>query len=338
MILQQNKVWLKITALICAVITISCSGINSNKVKPIHLDDIHFIVTNEEKAVGFFKKHFGAREMAHPGTRFDLARFLSLQWQGPTITITPIGPYADLPTERNQRWLDTKLILPQSEKIRPVYGAKWLAICTVSLDKARSQLLKEGVEISEKHISLPLEPNTPAFSVYGPDGVEIVIVERPEYNFGAAKYAIDHIQFMVKDVETTQAYFEKVFAAKHFARGEKSVGLKVADAKLILSEPKALGIHSKDVSSRRADGSIRIGLDHLGFLYENINIAAEEAETNGYAPIFQPQRYIYKGKPTVYTFTAFSLPEDFNIEMVQADGRIGPHSYYMRQCDSQETP
>ncbi|MDB4293489.1 hypothetical protein N9954_08790 [Maribacter sp.] len=336
--LLPKKRLLKIATLVGVVISISFSKSFSNKTDPIHLDDIHFIVTDEEAAVGFFKTHFGAREMAHPGERFDLARFLSLKWQGPTITITPIGPYADLPTERNQRWFDAKIIVPKSEKKSPVYGAKWLAISTSSIEQAQSELLAGGVEISENQISLPMEPNTPAFSVYGPDGVEIVVVERPEYDFGDAKYAIDHIQFLVKDMKATQAYFEEVFAAKHFKSSEKSVFLEVADARLILSEPEALGILPKNVSSRRADGTIRVGLDHLGFLYEDVKTAVRKAEANGYYPIFQPQRYIYKEKPTVYTFTAFLLPEKFNIEMVQADGRIGPHSYYIDQIDVKKAP
>ncbi|WP_171036978.1 VOC family protein [Maribacter algarum] len=333
-----HNTWLKIIILICAVTSISFSSTSSNKIEPIHLDDIHFIVTDEEEAVAFFTKHFGGREMAHPGERFDLVRFISLKWQGPTITITPIGPYADLPPERNQRWLDAEIIVPKSEKTKPVYGAKWLAISTSSLDKSRSELLAAGVEISENDVSLPLEPKTPAFSIYGPDGFEIIIVERPEYDFGDAKYAIDHIQFLVKDVHATQEQVEKVFAAKQLESQPETVGLMVADAKLILSEPKALGINPKDVSSRLAKGTIRTGLDHLGFLYEDVKSAANEAEKNGYSPIFQPQKYIYKGKPTVYTFSAFKLPEDFNIEMVQADGRVGPHSYYMDQCNLKEKP
>ncbi len=329
-----NKILIERIILIFVLTSISCSSPNTVKQAPIHLDDIHLIVTDEEASVKFFEKYFGAREMAHPGDRFDLVRFLSLKWQGPTITITPIGPYPDLPPDRNRRWLDAKIIAPKSEKVKPVYGVKWLAISTSSISKSKAELLDYGVEISEENISLPLEPNTAAFSVFGPDGLEIVIVERPTYDFGDAKYAIDHIQFLVKDVETTQTFFEKTFGGKQLKRGKESASLQVADAKLVLSEPEAFGIDSKDVSSRKVDGTIRIGLDHLGFLYSDVQAAVDQATINGYTPIFQPQRYLYKNKPTVYTFTAFSLPENLNIEMVQADGRVGPHSYYMDENSS----
>ncbi len=326
-----SKIWFGSFVLIFSFTMGSCSTSISQKVAPIHLDDIHIIATNEEATVAFFEKHFGAREMAHPGERFDLVRFLSLKWQGPTITITPIGPYDDLPAERNQRWIDAKIILPKSEKTHPVYGIKWLAVATPSLKKARLELLEGGIKISENAVSLPLEPTIPAFSVFGPDGIEILIVERPEFEFDDAKYAIDHVQFLVKDVKITQKLFEEVFAAKPFQYETKSIGMQVADAKLILSEPEAFGMNQKEVSPRRAEGTIRIGFDHLGFLFRDVKAAVVQAETKGYAPIFQPTRYIYKNKPTVYTFTAFSLPEEFNIEMVQAEGRIGPHSYYIDQ-------
>jgi len=63
----------------------------------------------------FFKKYFGAREMAHPGDRFHLVRFLSLKWQDPTITITKISPYEDLPADGNQRRIDAQIVAPAKE-------------------------------------------------------------------------------------------------------------------------------------------------------------------------------------------------------------------------------
>ncbi|MFD2585621.1 VOC family protein [Croceitalea marina] len=314
----------------CLIATnFSCTTKSLDEVKPIHLDDIHFIVTDEEAAVTFFQKHFGAREMAHPGERFDLARFLSLKWQDPTITITSIGPYKDLPVERNQRWLNAEVISPKAEKSKPVYGAKWLALAVPSIKAALKELQEEGAVISEYKLSLPLEPDTPAFSIYGPDGFEIVIVERTEKEFGAAKYSIDHIQFLVEDVEETKTFFEKIYSAQSAIQENGTISLKVADANLILSAPKVFDINPKDVSFRKKEGTIRIGLDHLGFLYGDVNKAVDQAALQGYSPIFSPQRYIYKNKPTVYTFTAFSAPNNINIEMVQVDGRVGPHSYYM---------
>ncbi|GAB5488026.1 MAG: hypothetical protein Pars2KO_15960 [Parasphingorhabdus sp.] len=315
-----------------ALVTASCerqAGVE--EVKPIHLDDIHFIVTDEDEAVSFFQDHFGAREMAHPGNRFDLVRFLSVKWQDPTITITRIGPYEDLPDDRNQRWIDAKIVKPEAEKANPVYGARWLALATPSLAEARAALLAGGVEISEDQVNLPMEPDAKAFSVLGPDGAEIVIVERPERDFEGAQYAIDHIQFLTKDVDVSKVFFTKVYAAETDKVEEHSLSLKVADANLIFSRPEAFGFDPAQIGERETKGAIRIGLDHLGFLYKDIGKAAASAKAKGIAPIFEPQRYIYKDNPTVYMFTAFKSPDSINIEMVQADGRIGPHSYYVDQ-------
>ncbi len=324
-----NILFVGVTILIGVAVLMSCSKLNVKQIEPIHLDDIHFIVTDENESVAFFEKHFGAKEMAHPGDRFDLVRFLSLKWQGPTITITPVGPYPDLPPDRNKRWLDAKIITPKSEQKKPVYGVKWLALSTPSLEKSKAKLINNGVQIFKDPVVLPLEKNTSAFSIYGPDGMEIVIVERSDDDFGNATYAIDHIQFLVRDVKIGETFFEKVFEAKSFERQKNSVGLQVADGKLILSKPEAFNLTVKDVGLRKVDGTIRIGLDHLGFLYNDVVAAVDQARSKKVAPIFQPQRYVYKGKPTVYTFSAFEMPENINIEMVQADGRTGPHSYYI---------
>ena len=75
----------------------------------LHLDDIHFIVTDEAATVDFFETNFGAREMAHPGERFGLVRFLGLAPGDPTITITRTGPYDELPADRNARWIGARI-------------------------------------------------------------------------------------------------------------------------------------------------------------------------------------------------------------------------------------
>lgn len=311
------------------IMVISCKQPEYNSIiSPLHLDDIHYIVSNEADAVDFFKRYFNAREMAHPRERFDLVRFLSLKPQEPTITITKIGPYADLPADRNKRWVNAQIISPKTEKRIPVYGSRWLAISTPSLLKARKSLLEKGAVLSEANVKLPMEPETPAFSIYGPDSTEIVLVERKDKDFGESDYAIDHIQFLVKEIQPLKAFYEDVLSANMIASSSGSLSLQVVDVKLVLSEPKALNIDRTKVQGRKQENTIRIGLDHLGFLQGNIHEAVEQAERKGYTPIFQPKRYVYKNKPTVYTFTAFSTPEDFNIEFVQVEGRIGPHAYY----------
>jgi catechol 2,3-dioxygenase-like lactoylglutathione lyase family enzyme len=224
--------------------------------------------------------------------------------------------------------MDATIVLPSSEKHKPVYGAKWLAISTPSITKSYDELKESGAIIYNEKVILPLEPNIPAFSIYGPDGVEIVIVERSDFNFDDSKYAIDHIQFLVKNIEKTRVFFKDIYSAKTIDNDKGSVKIQVADANLVLSNPEVFNLKTKEVSLRKKEGTIRIGLDHLGFLYKDISKAASNAKEKGYSPLFKPQRYIYKNKPTVYTFTAFTAPDNLNIEMVQVDGRIGPHSYY----------
>ncbi|MEM9530139.1 MAG: VOC family protein [Pseudomonadota bacterium] len=300
----------------------------SPDVYPIHLDDIHFIVTDEAQSVSFFETHFDAREMAHPGERFDLVRFLSVKWHDPTITITRTGPYADLPPERNARWQNVRLVPPDGPKTKAFYGVRWLALATPSLDQARKKLLANGAVVSENAVSLPMEPTARAFSIYGPDGAALVIVERPQVDFGSASFAIDHIQFLTADRDKSARFFMSVFGGSPNEKTEAGTTLKVADATIVLSEPKAFEIDPDDVSLRNRPGTVHLGIDHLGFLYENIQDAVDAAAEQGYKPLFPPTRYVYKGKPTLYTFTAFSSPDNVTIEMVQVDGRIGPHSYY----------
>lgn len=318
--------------LICfAIILYACAhNPKTPKISPIHLDDIHFIVTDEPAAVSFFETKFSAREMAHPGERFDLVRFLSVKWQDPTLTITRIGPYDDLPANRNERWLNATFISPGSAKLNPYYGVRWVAFSTPSLDQARRNILAAGGRISEGSIALPLEPDAKAFSVYGPDNAEIVIVERRSKDFEGASFAIDHIQFLTADAEAMQTFFTDVFSGSTLKETETSISLKVADALIIVSEPEVFGYTHDAVSPASRDGAVQLGVGHLGFLYADIQSAVDQAALLGYDPLFPPTRYIYKNKPTVYTFTAFASPDNFNIEMVQPDGRVGPHSYYDR--------
>ena len=323
-ILNYKWVWV-----LCLGLALSaCSQTEKPQISPLHLDDIHFIVESESEAVAYFEDKFGAREMAHPGERFELVRFLSVKWQDPTITITRIGPYEDLPADRNKRWLDAVLVRPDTGKENPFYGVKWLALAVPSLSKAKENLLTAGAKLFEDQVVLPMDPAAKAFSVYGPDGAEIVIVERKEMDFDDAEFAIDHIQFLTANAQDMAAFFAGVFDGITETETVGSVRLKVADAVLIASEPEVFNYQREDVSPSSREGVIQLGIGHLGFLYEDIQAAVDQAADRGYTPIFAPTPYIYKNKPTLYTFTAFKTPDNFNIEMVQIKGRVGPHSYY----------
>jgi len=306
-------------------------AVECSNTQPIHLDDIHLIVSNEAETVSYLKDNFTAREMAHPGDRFDLVRFLSIKWHDPTLTVTRRGPYANLPPERNERWLKSEVVDAQH---KPYYGAKWVAIAVPSIEKAREELKRGGLSIFEDIVHLPMEPDALAFKLKIPDGIEIVIVERKNKDFDDYSYSIDHVQFLVSNASETVKFFQNAFSGSLMKSvsgtidNTSSAALKVADAVLIVSEPNALGIDPKEVNRLESDGTIRLGIDHLGFLYEDIECGVTNAVSNGYTPLFPPTRYKYKNKPTVYSFTAFKSPDGFTIEMVQADGRTGPHSYY----------
>ncbi len=94
------------------VVTPAAYSIECRDQQPIHLDDIHLIISNEAASVNFPKDNFAARKMP-PGERFDLVRFLSVKWHHPTLTRTRSGPYDDLLPERNRRWLDSEIVNAQ---------------------------------------------------------------------------------------------------------------------------------------------------------------------------------------------------------------------------------
>lgn len=300
----------------------------------LHLDDIHFIVTDEAAAVQFFHHNFGAREMAHPGERFGLVRFLGLAPGDPTITITRIGPYDELPADRNARWISARIVTPASEVDRPVYGPRWLAIATPDLESARTRLRANGVKFLAEDQKLPMEPDVRAFAVAGPDGARIVVVERSGRDFGEAEFAVDHVQVITPDLSAGQALLMQVFGASQLATTGDSSAMDIAGARIVLSRPQAFGLDPDAVGSRTQEGTIRIGLDHLGVLYADVPAAFAAAAERGYTPLFPATRYIYRGKPTVYTFSAFGMPGGYNIEMVSADGRVGPQNFYMDQNQS----
>jgi len=69
---------------------------------PIHLDDIHFMVSDEAATIAYLERHLDACEMAHADRPIDYVRYLSVRYLGPTLTITGPTP-ADEPDELRRR-------------------------------------------------------------------------------------------------------------------------------------------------------------------------------------------------------------------------------------------
>lgn len=292
---------------------------------PLHVDDIHYIVNDANITSDFFLNEIGAKEMAHPGTPIDFIRFFSPRWMGSTITVTEKGPYKNATQARNQRWLENEIIASNTKQ--PVYGAYALCLKTKSLKTIQVNLQNRVFDTSFKN---PLsQPKSQWASFFSVDGCRIIIHEVPDDTDSTSLFDIESIWMLVRDKQKTAFFFEQVFNAVTIENNINYCIIKVANLQLVLCEPQALGIKKELVSDRNTLKKIWLGIDHLGFLYQDVQAAKKAAEAKGYTFNFPVFRYQYQGKPTVYQLTSIQTPDDFPIELVSADGRIGPQNFYL---------
>jgi len=313
--------------------------------KPLHLDDIHYIVTDETHAVSFWTRHFGAQEMAQPLVPFHFIRNLSVKLLEATIVISPVGPYGSSSKKADDAWRARRQIRPRHD-LPPHYGVYYVSLKTSHRD-ARGRFRESGVNILEERCVLPHEPDADAFVIQGPDHNPIAIVRRPEadlYVGSLAKsfsYGIDHIQLLVRDHRETCRFLVDIYSAEFLGSWKNTVKLRVADAILVLSEPEDLGLQRGDVEDRDALNKQRFAVDHLAFLYEDIWPAISSAQDKGYrfniiqssdrartALTEAPPRYRYFGQPSAYTAISILSPDGLGFELVMVDGRAGPMIYY----------
>ena len=132
----------------------ACSTANSNDAKPTIFEDIHYFATDPDASAAFFRKHFGARLMAHPGRPQDYVGFWALRSGEVPLTVSPIGPYKTTPP--GSTFWSNKQIIPPSPDDNSYYGVYAVGVATPSLKEAVGKLTAEGVELSRQHISLPL--------------------------------------------------------------------------------------------------------------------------------------------------------------------------------------
>ena len=313
--------------------------------RPVHLDDIHYIVTDENAAVSFWTEHFGAKEMAQPLVPFHFIRNVSVRLFDPTIVISSAGPYGSSSEKADARWRARQRVDPRPD-LPPHYGVHRLALKT-RLQNARQAALDAGLRILSSAVKLPHDPDADAFVIQGPDCNPVAIVVRNESELHVPElelipdYGIDHVQFLVKDCQATARFLTEVFFARQIGTSRGTAVVRVADAILVLSEPEALGIERRDVEERDVERLQRFSVDHLAFLYTDIWPAVQNAQDLGHKfDVIQssgdgarglthaPARYRYFGKPSAYTAISIMSPDRFAFELVMVDGRSGPMVYF----------
>lgn len=305
-------------------------------VRPIHLDDIHYITSDEVETIDFFKEKLLACEMAQPSRPLDFIRFLSVRENDPSITVNS-APYSnERDAARAKSWRFKRLV-PRQHDSGIYWGVYWVAYGHANLNEAQKAFPEDAIQTT----TLPHAPSLNAVQVIGPDNLPIVLVERPQ---SGAAFHIDHIMFLVSNVDETVEFFRQIFEAKVLETGDRMAILQVADATLVLTEPSLHGIERERMIPRPKSvfGPVKDGrqtltkvlgsVDHLGFLYQDIEKLVSQAQLRGYKPLYPPFSYSYAGQKSPYAVTAFTAPDGFNIEAVQPAGRIGPHVYYREAC------
>lgn len=312
---------------------------------PIHLDDIHFMVSDEAATVAYLERHLDACEMAHADRPIDYVRYLSVRYLGPTLTITGPTP-ADEPDELRRRTTSHVDIVPAPRGAMPHLGVHWVGFSVANLDLALQRLQAGGVVVTEPRLALPQAPGVRAALVQGPDNIPLAIVERAGDR--GSPFGMDHLMLLVKDAAANARFFEDLFHGKLLQRAPGLAVVRVADATLVLAEPARLGLDAARIAppqnipwaSTGPAATQRVTVDasveHIGFLYADIPAMAAAAQARGYRLEYPPLRYAYKGRPTPFTSTEFMTPDGFSVEVVSAAGRVGPHAYYKAPCPSHD--
>ena len=302
--------------------------INGFAQKPILLDDIHYYVSDSSKrqvAVDYFKTFFKGREMAEqPMNPLMFIDFLSLRPDESTLNISSPGPFPGIKVGDPKRW--------EREKIKPdpknpaMYGVRWLAINTKSIKKTVKKLLKAGYDFALEDFTLPTEPNVNAVAMWGFDYNIIVLVERPKLK-AKTPFGIDHLQLLVKNLEDNIKFYQDVLSAEVLEKTGRSAVLKIGSHKFVLSEPEVLGLVREQVTERDPKKFVA-NIDHLGFLYEDVEPAFYGAKANNYKIVMEPRPLMVYDKPTPYTFCILMSPDNLQIELEEEAGRITGRKMY----------
>ena len=297
--------------------------------KPILLDDIHYYVsdsTMREVANNYFKTFFKGRAMAEQSINpLAFTDFISLRPDESTINISSPGPFPGVQLDESKKWYREKVTPSASNP--PMFGVRWLAFNTKNIRKTVKKLLKAGYTFAMEDFTLPTEPDVNAVAMYGFDYNIIVLVERPKMKKQKTEYGIDHLQLLVNNLEENVKFYQTVLAAEIIDKKERSTVLKIGNHRFVLSEPEALGLVREQVVERDPKKFVA-NIDHLGFLYDEIEPAFYGAKANNYRVIMEPKQLIYFDKPTPYTFCILMSPDNLQIELEQEDGRTSARKTY----------
>jgi catechol 2,3-dioxygenase-like lactoylglutathione lyase family enzyme len=308
------------------------SSLNAIAQKPILLDDIHYYVSDSsvrEVANNYFKTFFKGRAMAEQEMNpLSFIDFISIRPDESTINISSPGPFPGVKVGDPKRWFREKI--KPSASNPPMYGVRWVALNTKNIRKTVKKLLKAGYDFLMEDFTLPTEPDVNAVAMYGFDYNIIVLVERPKMKKQKTEFGIDHLQLLVKNLEDNVKFYQTVLAAEIIDKKERSTVLKIGNHKFVLSEPEALGLVREQVVERDPKKFVA-NIDHLGFLYDEIEPAFYGAKANNYRVIMEPKTLMYYDKPTPYTFCILMSPDNLQIELEQEDGRTTARKIYKNE-------
>jgi catechol 2,3-dioxygenase-like lactoylglutathione lyase family enzyme len=305
------------------------SVLNATAQKPILLDDIHYYVSDSSVrsvAVNYFKTFFKGRAMAEQEMNpLAFIDYISLRPDESTINISSPGPFPGVKEVDLKRWFREKI--KPSASNPPMYGVRWVAFNTKNIRKTVKKLLKAGYDFFMEDFTLPTEPDVNAVAMYGFDYNIIVLVERPKMKKQKTEFGIDHLQLLVNNLEDNVKFYQTVLAAEIIDKKERSTVLKMGKHKFVLSEPEALGLSREQVIERDPKKFVA-NIDHLGFLYDEIEPAFYGAKANNYKVIMEPKSLTYFDKPTPYTYCIVMSPDNLRIELQQEDGRTTARKIY----------
>lgn len=308
------------------LLLISC--LNGFSQKPIILDDIHYYVSDSSKrqvAIDYFKTFFKGREMAEqPMNPLSFINFVLLRPDESTINISSPGPFPGIKVGDPKRW-EREKIKPDA-KNPPMYGVRWLAINTKSIKKTVKNLLKAGYDFALEDFTLPTEPDVNAVAMWGFDYNIIVLVERPAMK-AKTPFGIDHLQLLVKNLEDNVKFYQDVLSAEVLEKTGRSAILKIGNHKFVLSEPEVLGLAREQVADRDPKKFVA-NIDHLGFLYEDVEPAYYGAKANNCKILMEPRKLMVYDKPTPYTFCILMSPDNLQIELEEEEGRVTGRKVY----------
>ena len=192
------------------------------------------------------------------------------------------------------------------------YGFHWVAVGTKNLKKAVADLTKQGCTVGNSNLILPTERETKAVLMTTEDGHSIALVQREE---GNNQFDIDHVQLMVRNLESNVSFFQKILGATLVRKKDRSAVLQIGNQKIILSEPEALGWMREEVVMP-SDAGFDVS---LGFLCEDLEPIYYAAKANHFRTLSEPKNQL--GNDVAYITCVVLSPDNVPIELKEEDER-----------------